>query len=87
MGNFCIAGHNYRNSQLFSRIPQLEIGDLIYLTDLSGITIEYIINNKYSVSPEDTSCTSQTTNGKREITLITCTNSTLERIIVKAVER
>ena len=39
---------------------------------------------KYEVIPEDLSCTSQLTNGKKEITVITCTNDSKMRVIVKA---
>ena len=43
-----------------------------------------ILTNKYEVIPEDLSCTSQLTNGRKEITLITCTNDSKMRVIVKA---
>ena len=35
---------------------------------------------------EDDSCTNQNTNGKKEVTLITCTNDSKKRVIVKARE-
>ena len=84
VGNFCIVGHNYRDTRFFSKVPTLENGDLIEITDLSGKTINYQVYNKYEVVPEDTSCTSQLTDGKKEITLITCTNDNKLRVIVKA---
>lgn len=84
VGNFCIVGHNYRDTRFFSKVPTLENGDLIEITDLSGKTINYQVYNKYEVVPEDTSCTSQLTDGKKEITLITCTNDNKHRVIVKA---
>lgn len=84
IGNFCIVGHNYRNTKFFSKVPTLENGDVIEITDLSGRTLRYSIYNKYEVVPEDLSCTSQLTNGKKEITLITCTNDSKMRVIVKA---
>ena len=84
VGNFCIVGHNYRDTRFFSKVPTLENGDLIEITDLSGKTINYQVYNKYQVVPEDTSCTSQLTEGKKEITLITCTNDNKLRVIVKA---
>lgn len=34
-GNLCIAGHNYNNYQFFSRLKKLNIGDIIYIYDLS----------------------------------------------------
>ena len=84
VGNFCIVGHNYRNTKFFSKVPTLENGDIIEITDSSGRTIQYSVYNKYEVVPEDLSCTSQLTDGKKEITLITCTNDSKLRVIVKA---
>lgn len=84
VGNFCIVGHNYRNSRFFSKVPSLVNGDVIEITDTSGNTLRYSIYNKYEVVPEDLSCTSQLTKGKKEITLITCTNDSKMRVIVKA---
>ena len=83
----CIVGHNYRNSQFFSKVPDLANGDIIEITDIFGETIQYEVYDKYIVNESDTTCTSQLTNGKREITLITCTDASDEnRVIVKAKE-
>ena len=84
VGNFCIVGHNYRNSRFFSKVPTLVNGDMIEITDLSGKTIQYKIYNKYQVDPRDVSCTTQLTNGKKEVTLITCTDDSKQRVVVKA---
>ena len=84
VGNFCIVGHNYRNTKFFSKVPTLENGDIIEITDEAGKTIQYSVYDKYQVVPEDVSCTSQLTDGKKEITLITCTNDSKMRVIVKA---
>lgn len=86
VGNFCIVGHNYRNSRFFSKVPNLENGDIIELTDHTGKTVKYMVYSKYVVNPDDDSCTSQKTNGKREVTLITCTNDNKQRHIIKATE-
>ena len=83
-GNFCIVGHNYRNNLFFSKVPTLEYGDIIEITDLSGKTVKYSVYDKYQVDPSDTSCTSQLTNGRTEITIITCTDDSKQRVIVKA---
>ena len=88
VGNFCIVGHNYRNSQFFSKVPKLENGDIIEITDTFGKTLQYEVYDKYIVVDTDTSCTTQRTDGRREITLITCTDASDEnRVIVKAKER
>lgn len=84
VGNYCIVGHNYRNSKFFSKVPTLENGDIIKITDTTGKVVEYSVYTKYNVVPSDTTCTDQRTNGKKEITLITCTNDSKERVIVKA---
>lgn len=84
VGNFCIVGHNYRNTKFFSKVPTLENGDVIELTDFNGRTITYSVYDKSTVEPTDRSCTSQLTNGKIEITLITCTNDSAARVVVKA---
>ncbi|MCI8277202.1 MAG: sortase [Clostridia bacterium] len=57
----------------------------MYLTIRCG-KVEYKIYDKYEVFPENISCLSQETYGKREITLITCTTSSKKRIIIKARE-
>ena len=33
VGNFCIVGHNYRNTKFFSKVPTLVVGDTINITD------------------------------------------------------
>lgn len=85
-GNFCIVGHNYRSDKFFSHVPDLSIGDKIEIKDLNGQTIIYKIYDKYVVQPDDVSCTSQRTNGLKEVTLITCTDDSKLRVIVKARE-
>lgn len=84
-GNFCIVGHNYRNTKFFSKVPTLELGDTVEITDLYGKTVTYEIYDKYIVDPDDVRCTSQLTNGRTEITIITCTNDSQNRWILKAV--
>jgi len=65
VGNFCIVGHNYRNTKFFSKVPNLENGDIIEIKDLTGRMIKYSVYNKYIVAPDDVSCTSQLTDGKK----------------------
>lgn len=88
VGNFCIVGHNYRTNKFFSHVPELTVGDTIEITDMikNGETVTYKVYDKYIVDPDDVSCTSQRTNGLKEITLITCTNDSSRRVIVKARE-
>ena len=59
--------------QIFKRFPSMKM-------------VKYKVYNKYVVKPTDTSCTTQHTNGYRELTLITCTNYGTERLVVKCRE-
>ena len=86
VGNFCIIGHNYKNSQFFSKVPKMVVGDIVEITDLSGKTLKYEVYDIYTVKPSDTRCTSQLTQGKKEVTLITCTDNAKQRVIVKCTE-
>ena len=63
-----------------------ENGDIIEIKDLRGTTLKYSVYDKYIVDPDDVSCTSQLTDGKKEVTLITCTDDSKKRVIVKARE-
>lgn len=83
VGNFCIVGHNYRNSKFFSKVPTLKIGDTIELTDMKGKTVTYALYDLYIVDQSDVSCTDQNTEGRREVTLITCTNDSKARVVAK----
>ena len=87
VGNFCIVGHNYRNSLFFSKVPTLESGDIIEIEDIYGRKINYVVYDKHVVDENDTRDTSQITHGKREVTLITCTNDSKDRYIIRAREQ
>lgn len=87
IGNYCIVGHNYANGKLFGKLSQMEIGDTAILKSMAtGKSVTYEAYNKYIVDPTDVSCTSQLTNGKREITLITCKEYGTKRLIIKCRE-
>lgn len=84
VGNYCVVGHNYKNKKMFGKLSEIKNGDVVELTDNSGKTVKYAVYNKYVVEPDDVSCTSQLTNGNKEVTLITCTNYGKQRLVVKA---
>lgn len=86
-GNYCIAGHNFKNKNMFHDLKKLEKQDNLFIIDNKVGKVEYEIYDIYKVLPEDTSCLEQETNGKKEVTLITCTSDSEERIIVKATEK
>lgn len=85
-GNLCIVGHNYRNSKFFSKIKELNTGDIIEIKDLTGRVLQYEVYDQFIVEPDDVSCTTQLTDGRKEITLITCTDDNKQRYIIKARE-
>ena len=84
-GNLSIAGHNYLNSNMFGELYKLSLEDNIYITDLNNNTLEYTIYKKYKTTPKDLSCLNSSDDAAKEITLITCTFSGLERLIIKAI--
>jgi len=84
-GNFCITGHNYKN--IFAYLDNLELGDTFYIVDKKrSEKVTYKIYDKYTVNPNELECLNQDTDGKREVTLITCNPGGLTRLILKARE-
>lgn len=88
VGNLCIIGHNYRRRGVFfSDVPSLSVGDIVEIQDLTQRTIQYEVYDIHTVDPNDRSDTTQYTNGKKEVTLITCTDDAKQRVIVKCTEK
>lgn len=83
-GNFCIAAHNYDKENMFNNIINLKLGDEIYLSDNKNGKIKYKVYDVYKAKPTDNTPLEQDTNGQVEITLITCSDYSSKRIIVKA---
>lgn len=83
-GNTLIIGHNYRNGQFFANNKNLSIGDKIYITDLDGQRLSYTIYDKFETTLEDTAFLTRNTNGAREISLQTCTDDGVLRLIILA---
>ena len=86
VGNFCIAGHNYITKNMFHDLKNLSIGDTFTLIDTNHHEGFYKIYSVETVEPDETQCLSQKTDGRIEVTLITCTADSSKRIIVKAVK-
>ena len=89
VGNLCILGHNYKDSRFFGNLPKIKKGAKVLITDLEGRTLTYKVYETDIVKEDDVSCTSQKTNGNKEITLITCYyepgyRKATKRFIVKA---
>lgn len=72
IGNMVVVGHNYKNGKFFSKLPNIDEGAIVNITDLDGRTLEYKVYETDVIDPYDNSCTSQLTDGKIEVTLITC---------------
>ncbi len=89
VGNLCIIAHNYRRKGVFfSDVPDLEVGDIVEIQDLSKRTIQYEVYDIHTVVEDDVSDTTQKTNGRKEVTLITCTDDSNEqRVIVRCKEK
>ena len=85
-GNVVIVGHNYRNGVFFSNNKKLSKGDKIYITDLEKNRVAYTIYNIFEASDTDTKFYNRDTDGKREITLSTCTDDSSARLIIEARE-
>ena len=86
VGNFCITGHNYFKNNMFGKLKKVNLNDNIVLTDTFGREQEYVVYDKFEISPDDVSILNQNTNNKKEVTLITCTIGALKRLVVKAIE-
>lgn len=84
VGNLCIVGHNYNDTRFFGKLNQIKNGAEIKITDMQDRTVSYYVYKTDMIDPFDTSCTSQLTNGAKEITLITCNVDGSQRFIAKA---
>lgn len=84
-GNAVLVGHNFRNGTFFSNNSKLTKGDKIYITDNTGKKVTYRVTKKYETSSGDFDyATRQVAEGKREISLSTCTNDSKKRLIIWA---
>lgn len=61
----------------------MSIGDNIFLVSNTGNAQKYKVYDIYIVDETDLSCTNQETNGKIELTLITCDDDNSKRLVVK----
>ena len=85
-GNTVIAGHNYRNNLFFSNNMKLEIGDEIIIESTTE-KVTYEIYDIFETTPNDADYMIRDTEGKREISLSTCTDDSSGRLIILAREK
>ena len=84
-GNVAIAGHRTTHGAPFNRLAELSRGDHIYLTDLAGQRLDYVVvTTPFPVSPSNTSVLNYF--GDNRLTLTTCNPefSAAQRLIVVA---
>ena len=84
VGNTTIFGHNYRNGTFFSNNKRLNIGDKIYITDLTGKRLSYTIYDKFEAEENYADYMVRDTEGAIEISLSTCTDDNKKRLIIFA---
>jgi len=84
-GNAAIAGHRTTYGAPFGEIGELEAGDVIRLRTLEG-TFDYVVYDKFDVSPDATEVLEADPIKKATLTLSTCTPkySAEKRLIIKA---
>lgn len=81
-GNFCVCGHR---ETMFKTLDTLKKGDTLYMINKKTKTkVNYEVYKVYECSPYDLSCLEQNEDGKREVTIITCTPSGAKRVVCKA---
>ena len=80
-------GHNYINGTFFSNNKKLKNGDEIKITDQKGEEVTYIIYKIYETDANDATYMTRDTQGRREISLQTCTDDSKARIIIWAAEK
>lgn len=85
-GNFCVVGHNFVRKNMFHNLKDLEVGDRFWVLDNNIGKVEYEIYKIYKVIPKDISPLEQELTNQKEVTLITCTSDSKERIVIKAKE-
>ncbi len=89
-GNDVLAGHRVfgQNSPFnlfFTNIDKLSAGDEIFITDTSRSRVKYRVTGYKTVAPDDISVLDQIDDGKKHLTLISCSFDLQNRYIVTAV--
>lgn len=81
-GNFCIMGHN--EEKYFYVLNELNIGD-VFSVESQKTEKEYKVIDIYTIEPTELNCLMPNEN-YIELTLITCTTGSNQRLVVKAIE-
>ena len=81
-GNIVIVGHNYRGDSHFGRLNELEKGAAVRLTDKYGEDFEYEVYDIQIIAPDGVAAL-EDYEGERGLSLITCTESGENRLLLK----
>ena len=84
VGITTISGHNYRNGTFFSNNKKLNVGDRIFITDITGKRLSYTIYEKFEAEENYADYMVKDTQGAIEIALSTCTDDSKARLIILA---
>ena len=84
VGVTTISGHNYRNGTFFSNNKKLNVGDRIFITDITGKRLSYTIYEKFEAEENYADYMTRDTQGAIEISLTTCTDDSKARLIILA---
>ena len=70
---------------MFADLTKLEINDTFYIIGKSDSKkVTYKVYDMYTVNPTELDCLSQETNGRKEVTLITCNPRRTNKIYYKS---
>lgn len=84
IGNFAIIGHNNNMyNKVFNDLSKLVDGDIIEIITLEE-TFKYKVVDKFEVYPRETYVLDGN-NDRSEITVITCTNDSRKRTVIKGI--
>lgn len=84
-GNCVIAGHRGGYyGEFFQNLDQMELGDIIKLTDINGKEYLYSVYEKKVIQPWDWSVTENLAD-KRTVTLLTCEDKGTKRLSVSGI--
>lgn len=83
-GNCVLCGHNgSRYGEFFTKLNQVEIGDVVTLLDTEGEIHSYEVSETFVIGPYDNSIKTQ--GDTEELTLFTCAERGTKRFVVKCV--
>ncbi len=84
-GNFVICGHNWGG--ILKRLSELDDGDTFYMINRETKTkVYYEVRDHFTCGPKYVKILDQNDDGKRKVTIYTCTPSGAKRVVCQAEE-